>query len=355
MWSIRFCRCKVEFKLECQKGASIESLSITVENSTETHKPEEFCHITCPTIDVIENLLPILKKQQRNFFVDIKAFFPAYYRVKNELMSTALSGEYLVEESIVMSQKPSIKKRGSPFRSPATQRHQESLARGSPPPHTRHFVASSNTVSIMDSLNIDPPKSSSPHVSPFKKGYKRAGSTKARYKDLNAYEEELDFGDKRASIRSDPGDRKREGSGLFNRSPKGSHTSTPVRKSLPHRVGSSFEDSDSSPSRSGKEGSVFSFNEGSNSPGGSSGSPKSPVRVRKVVGITKNEISQPSDVKHYIPTIPDDVVIKNHFTVKYSGGEGEKAGYHRCMESSIRLKVRPSLYFSEFRVSSSEG
>lgn len=271
-------------------------------------------------------------------------------------MSTALSGEYPVEESYVLSQKPSIKKRGSPFRSPATQRHQESLARGSPPPHTRHFVASSNTLSIMDSLNIDPPKSSS-HTSPLKKGYKRAGSTKTRYKDLNAYEEELDFGDKRASIRSDPGDRKREGSGLFNRSPKASQTSTPVRKSLPpYRMGSSFEDSDTSPSRFGKEGSVFSFSEGSNSPGGSSGSPKSPVRVRKgVVGITKNEISQPSDVKHYTPTIPEEVIIKNHFTVKYSGGEGEKAGYHRCMESSIRLKVRPSLYFSEFRVSSSEG
>lgn len=284
--------------------------------------------------------------------------FPAYYRVKNDLMS--LSGDYLVEESTAMSHKLSVKKRGSPFRS--TQRSHEG-AKGSPPPNSLHYVVSSKTVNIMDSLNIDPPKSSSSQVSPLlpKKGYlnfKRAGSTKSRFKDLIAYEEELDYGDKRASIRSDPGDRKRETSGLFNRSPKISATSTPIRKSagVTSRV-SSLEDSDSSPSGLGKEGFVFNFNEDSPGySGGSSGSPRSPVRVRKAaVAITKKEISQPSDVKHCIVNLPEEVAIKSHFTLKYSGGDGEKAGYQRCMESSIKVKVRPSLYFTEFRISKAEG
>ena len=238
----------------------------------------------------------------------------------------------------------------------------------------------SGAPSLVDSLNIDVPQASkvvlsspaSRHpalvhgLSPLrqKRGsltLSGTGSPKSHWQD-----NEWDFNQfthKRASIRSDPGDCKQGGSGLFNRSPRSSRVLTPVHKSpsVASRAGSLLDDPEYSPFTSGIEGAIFTFNDKSGSPrlSGSSTSPKSPAwnPLRKgVAGIKKGTISQPSDLRHNVHAIlPKEVTVVGKFTLKYSGGEGGEAGYHRRMESSIRVKVRPSLYFEEFSIASVEG
>jgi hypothetical protein len=390
-------KCHVEFKLECQKTTSIESLSLTLECSSdkENHKPEEFCHFECPTSDDINSLLPITKTTRRNFFVKINTKFPNYYRVKNDFVynltkQTSHSDRgtpYILEESVLETQRQPFKKKSSPFRSSANKRSQQGNSPPSsspiakrPPEAGRYRLFSKlprehvmpcppgymDTPKLMDSLNIDFPQTSKvdgysslprtkfPSVvdgimSPMahRRGFSRTGSTKSSHWK----ESEWDFNqflDKRASIRSDPGDRKREGSGLLNRSPRSSGMSTPVT-SLTGRTGSLIEDS---------EYSVLEFDR-TNSPRLSGGPQKSPARtnVRKgATSINKNVISLPSDLRHNpLAILPTEVSVLGEFTLRYSGGEGSKVGYHREMVASVRVKVQPSLYFEEFNVALIEG
>ena len=242
------------------------------------------------------------------------------------------------------------------------------------------------TPNLMDSLNIDipkvsnlalaasPPSSSSSllhGISPVlgKRNFStlgRIGSPKTRWQGI--MEDEWDFNqysNKRASIRSDPGERKRDATGFFNRSPRSSEISTPVHKSpsMASRTGGSFDDPvEDSPPRTEGEGAIFTFDDRTGSPRASVGAivpPKSPLKtpLRKGAGvITKGKISQPSDLRHNMANIlPDEVIVKGDFTLKYSGGEGGKAGYYRRMESSVKVKVRPCLYFDKFNIASVEG
>ena len=225
---------------------------------------------------------------------------------------------------------------------------------------------------IVDTLNIDVPQGlkgvftlprghrRSPVVTKREKvGLSRTGSTKFPAKCL----EEWDFNqfdEKRASIRSDPGERKRDGGGVLNRSPRASGVSTPLQKSpsIASRTGS-LADEPISPSRVSRDGgTVFTYDRTS-SPRLSSAGSSSPLRAAGKKGpavIKKNNISLPSDLRHNALTIsPTEVTVLGTFTLKYSGGEGGKAGYHRRTESSIKVKVRPSLYFDSFNIASVVG
>ena len=369
---------------------------------TANHKPDEFCHVTCPTPDAINTLLPIGKNEKRNFLVEIVAKFPTYYRVKNDFVSTLSRQQPYAEHGASMPlpeepipQKIPFKRKGSPAtkRSPPRNSPDGSPVGKQPPeklkdltkhPHHLHMLdqplsapAVVGTPKLMDSLNIDFPKVSkvtsslqtstvpsslihgmSPIVS--KRGIpnlSRVGSTKSSRKHYDEWDFNQ-FMDKRASIRSDPGECKREGGGIFSRSPRGSGISTPLQKS-PSRSGSLFDDTEFSPLKTGKEGGIFTFNNQNSSPRlsvGSLSSQKSPSRTphrKGATAIKKNVISLPSDLRHNTPSIlPTEVPVLASFTLHYSGGEGRKAGYHRRMESSVKVKVCPSLYFDDFHISS---
>ena len=171
------------------------------------------------------------------------------------------------------------------------------------------------------------------------------------------------FGDlKRASIRSDPGDRKRD---MFGRSPLSLGSAMPLMKSpsLASRSGSLHGDGGETPPPQ-QTAQVFSYDHASlprSHRGSGTGSPKSPSHHRPPMrrggtAIKKNVISLPSDLRHNtLAILPTEVVVTGCFTLKYSGGEGGKAGYHRQLESCIQVRVHPSVYFDEFNIASETG
>ena len=357
----------------------------------------------------INSLLPIAKEEEKSFAVKISAIFPTYYRVKNDFVSTLSKQQLCAEQtdnittttgsSSNMSKKKLTfikRSRTGPGNSPpnssspvsrrpiadkAAERHRHNLDSSLPTsPTTPTLVDSLNIevphdikiTSSLSSLSSLPSSSSGLHttvlhsVSPIlskrdmaSRGLVRTGSTKSsspsKKPDVWDFNQ---FMDKRVSIRSDPGERKREGSGLLNRSPRSSGMSTPQQKSP--TLASRSSDGEFSPSKTGKDGPVFTYDT-TNSPQSSRGSyplPKSPLRtpLRKgVTGIKKNTISLPSHVRHNIMSIPEKVSVMSRFTLSYSGGEGRKAGYHRRMESSVHITIRPSLCFENFNIASVIG
>jgi hypothetical protein len=400
--------CEVEFRMMCQKETPVESLSLGIETTTANpnHKPEELCLITCPPPEVVNSLVPFGRKEHRTFVVHIKAKFPTYYRVKNDFVST-LSRQQpctdqtqsnIVEDGGVsfLTKKLPAYRVASPFRSTAIKKvsgSSASVAKQSlleQPARQVHGLDSSlPSPTLVDSLNIDVPVRTSSVASypsssdslplsiihgisplPRKKGrgmgVARTGSTRSTHNRRLAKYDEWDFnqfGDlKRASIRSDPGDRKREGSGVLTRSPVSSGGSTPLLKSpsLASQTGSFAGDGELSPSSVSCDGPAFVY-EHLSLPRPSRGSPKSPAHRPPVVrkggsGIKKNNISLPSQLRHNtLAILPNEVAVTARFTLNYSGGDGGKAGYHRQMESSVKVRVHPSLYFDDFGISADPG
>lgn len=384
-------------------------------STAANHKPEDFCTMTTPTTEELNALLPFARKEHRTFSVRIVAKFPPYYRVKNDFVSSLSkqisavslnsSSSGVVEDggvSFVAKKFPSNPRKLSPFRGSV----KKATPNGSPaisrpfrlPGQLEELGSSLPSPTLVDSLNIEVPHirtssdiSSLPSsaeslpapvynsVSPLprkrgrgSRGVARTGST--RQNRVLGYEEEWDFDqyDQRASIRSDPGERKREvGRVLSAQSTQSSCDSTPLRKSssLASRSDSLASGGDTellSPplpsSQPTREGVDFAYNHSSlpRSPRNSS-SPKSPAHPRNQyrrgpgVSIKNKVISNPSDLRHHVTVLPYDITLVAKFTLNYSGGEGAKVGYHREMESYVKVKVHPSLYFDDFNVTPEQG
>ncbi|CAI8031983.1 Trafficking protein particle complex subunit 9, partial [Geodia barretti] len=396
--------CEVEFRMMCQKDTPVESLSLGVETSpgNPNHKPEELCLITCPPPEVVNSLVPFGRKECRTFVVNVKAKFPTYYRVKNDFVSTLSKQQPCIDQTqtnivedggIFLAKKLPESRVASPFRSTAIKKasgSSASVAKRSlleqPARHVHGLDSSLPSPTLVDSLNIDVPVRTSsdisypsssdslsvPGISPLTRkkgrdrGVARTGSTRSTHNRKLAKYDEWDFNQyddlKRASIRSDPGDRKREGSGVLTRSPVSSGGSTPLLKSpsLASRTSSLAGDGELSPSGVSCDSAAFVY-EHSSLPRPSRGSPKSPGHRPPVVrkggsGINKNNISLPSQLRHNtLAILPTEVAVTARFTLNYSGGDGCKAGYHRQMESSVKVRVHPSLYFDDFGISAYPG
>ena len=169
------------------------------------------------------------------------------------------------------------------------------------------------------------------------------------------------FGNQRASIRSDPGDRKRETSSLSSRSPTSSGNTTPLRKSpsLASRTGSLTGDGETSPPQQSTP--TFAYNHSSLPRPSKTAPPKSPSHYRPQIrrgptNFKKNAISAPSDLRHNtLAILPTEVAVTNLFLISYSGGDGGKAGYHRQIESTVKVRIHPSLYFDDFNITAETG
>ena len=169
---------------------------------------------------------------------------------------------------------------------------------------------------------------------------------------------DFDQYDKRASIRSDPSDRKRDGlSPALSHSPKHTTSPLPVQKSpsantVLYRMGRQH---DSLPRPGGK--SNFYDRDSPRLSGGLSKASSRTATRRSGGGITKENISGPTGPPlHKKPNmLLKGVTVKGNFTFKYSGGEGEEVGYHRQMVATVEVRVHQSLYFDEFHVSTVDG
>lgn len=174
-------------------------------------------------------------------------------------------------------------------------------------------------------------------------------SVKGAHKRVGLDYEDVVFGlDKRASIRSDPGDRDK---GKFrslkfasvssHTSPTSSFTSIPTLPiAIPHTVQATEHDAGGNLSSDsfGKSGQGLARNQGSK---GSKGRT-----------IAKMNISLPKGPLY--KESPKKVKVVGEFVFEYSGGEGAALGYYREAEANVSVVVRPCLLFEKFDISSSD-
>ena len=239
--------------------------------------------------------------------------------------------------------------------------------------------------SLMDSLNLDHPllnsrtnsgtlpnmraSTSSNKQNSFVRS-KKTGSSRSGYSKKLGVESGWDYEgviiglDKRASIRSDPGDRDQGkvmkahvGSGSVHTSPTSSmmaiqsDTSYPIN--IPHSTNTSHSDLHSSPIlKPGSEPITKTQslirNTSLQSKGGGS------VRGGRP-SINKGNISLPTGPLYKeVPTPPKKMKVTGDFLFKYSGGQSLAEGYYREAEANMSVVVQPCLLFEQLDISNSE-
>lgn len=240
------------------------------------------------------------------------------------------------------------------------------------------------STSLMDSLNLDHPllntrtnSSTLPRLggraSPsglsqkqnnLVRSKKNKGGGGGFQKSVGLYYDDVIFGlDKRASIRSDPGDRE-QGKSRVHKSQMGgsSHTSptssiTGIHTDATHPI--NIPHSKHSVEQEGSGNSTIKV--GSDSFGKSPGNNLSRNASLQSKGskgrggINKGNISLPKgplykEVLHS----PKRVKVVGEFLFEYSGGQGAAEGYYRETEANVSVLVRPCLLFEQFDVSSSD-
>lgn len=240
------------------------------------------------------------------------------------------------------------------------------------------------STSLMDSLNLDPPLlnaransstlpnlggRSSPSSSSHKYGslIRSAKKTKGSGYPKNsglAYDDVIFGLDKRASVRSDPGDREQGERGKFRlpRSHVGgsSHTSPtssvttisaaasdstqPI--SIPHSSHLTEHEVSGSP--------IFKIGSDSLKSQGFTKNASSQNRGSKGRGnITKGNISLPKGPL-YKEVVHKKVKVVGEFVFEYSGGEGVAQGYYREVEANISVVIRTCIMFEQFDIGNSD-
>ena len=249
-------------------------------------------------------------------------------------------------------------------------KHGQSIA---PSDSTPSAIVPDFDSNLMSSLNLEVPSASvlsSSSPSSFSHHYFQHGispkfvmkgsflSRSPKFSHRTEEQDEWDFDQysKRASIRSDPGDRKRDGlSSALSHSPKHVTNPVPVQKSPSaatglYRTGRLHDTLPRSKGESNKDSSP-------RLPGGPFKASSRLTTRRSGGGITKQNISAPTGPPtHKKPNmLLKGVTVRGIFTFKYSGGEGEEAGYHRQMSATVDVRVHQSLFFDEFHVSPADG
>lgn len=236
--------------------------------------------------------------------------------------------------------------------------------------------------SLMDSLNLDTPlldaRSNSSTLPNFERSSPSSSSHKAnslrRVKDKKSkvgnlkrvldIDEDIFGLDKRASVRSDPGDRERREkgnkfrglkshmSGSSHTSPTSSIASIPTDASQPISIPHRSIDHDVS-------GSGPLFKTGSDS----FGKGQVPLQATNSQGksakgratINKMNISLPKGPLYKeVVQSPKKSRVIGEFRFQYSGGEGAVEGYYREAEASVSVEVRPCLLFEQFDISNTD-
>ena len=206
----------------------------------------------------------------------------------------------------------------------------------------------------MDSLSLECPLAISEESSAFQfhqttsksMRISRSLGKRNRQSDFDTLAYLIDDIDKRASIRSDPGDI--QGRQRFNRKGLASDFKLTFRKSEKAAVGLATMSSDGSTTS-------IELDSERSSPIQRT-SPVTQVSSTKSSGkkFVKGSISSPMGPVYRCETPERKVVlrkeIKGTFVVEYSGGVGEKEGYYREAVIDFTANVKPSVKFETFDV-----
>lgn len=222
------------------------------------------------------------------------------------------------------------------------------------------FDVRSNSNTLPHSLGRSSPSSSAHKASSLRRTKKPKGSGFQKRAGLD-YDDVIFGLDKRASVRSDPGDRERREKGKFlkyvggssHTSPTSSITSIATDTSLPISIPQHSVDRDTS-------GSPL-FKLGSESAG------KGQVQARNVnlqgrsnlksgrAPINKLNISLPTGPLYKeVVQSPKRAKVVGEFRFEYSGGEGAGEGYYRETEATVAVNVSPCLLFEQFDISNTD-
>ena len=438
---------RVSFKLaegngECTAPLTLPPPShhhtLTLSPSHHHSLTDDFCLFSWDS-ECLQTLVPLSKEQVGAFLMTISARIPSWFRVLNDQLTTGVSKPAYFHHhgNISASTISSGGGRASfqSFESPPA------LGGGSSSPHsstsydstsssptlspvakrprnqTNLHVASSASSegseqrnALVESLDLDHPAFSGkskrhsnsatlPHSgcsSPVET-QKRA-STLQRTPKINRknvvgardnlgefdYDKVFFPDDKRASIRSDPGDRTRpplsgtrHSTSARSRKQKvatGLDVTNSKPMSVPRneaRLASQYGGSPiletavgASSSSSGKP-STFSVESEIHRPQGkfitpltrSTATRNQSTSARKPSSsISKGLISTPfGPLFKEVPRAPSETKVVGRFSIEYSGGAGGREGYCRSTETSVTVFVRPALVFERFEISGIEG
>lgn len=217
-------------------------------------------------------------------------------------------------------------------------------------PETEAFAIPSS--SLIGSLSLEHPAlfdsriKKTPHTLPST-SEKRTSTQRREPKPTANFFDDYDFdrfSDKRASIRSEPGDE-------FSTPPARHRFSLKPRVVASNSVPIPKSESVTATLASlGDERSMFEPLTGKNT----SSLPR--TINRRSTPITKGNISLPTGpLRRAVPHPPQRKQVYGQFVLEYSGGEGGAEGYYREVTTKVTVNVKPSLIFGQFEVKVVEG
>lgn len=346
---------------------------------------EKYCHFTWNQ-EELASVVPLCRNQCASILVSLHAHVPTGFRlISDTLVGNTRPALFSETGGIVplMTTPPNGTSSGSSGRS-ITPNSSPVIKRGQRKASTEGLTRTERTgSSLMDSLNLDTPhtrsnsntlpnldRSSPPSISHQKTNSLRrskkpkVGSQKGGVFDID----DVIFGlmeNKRASVRSDPGDRERKEKpsrfrslkshvgGSSHTSPTSSISSLPPADhsqpiSIPPHTGD--QEANGSPlfkpgsDSLGKGGQVLNRNLSSQG-----------KSAKGRVGINKMNISLPTGPLYKeVVQSPKKSKVIGKFRFQYTGGEGAAEGYYREAEASVSVEVRPCLLFEQFDISNTE-
>ena len=353
---------------------------------------DEFCHFSWDA-GPLNSSLPLISNRKYSLCVSVKASIPYYYRLISDFTNTVLRQPHFSEAEEVKtipqgtaqelsqttdsnvaagsSTTSSLKRGQRTFQTLLGHRRKpsnEGLERGG----SKQTRSGS---SLMESLNLDHPLMDSRHSntvpnmvrsSPARSSYKgtrfkKNDSSKGsgQQKKSNHVNSMLDYDDvilgldKRASVRSDPGERDQGDRGKsklkisrvgvsYHTSPTSSSTAIASDSMRPVNIFGSIESDGTSSDSSAKTQSLkrnISFQ-------------ASNPKVRP--NINKGNISLPTGPLYKaVPQPPKRVKVVGEFVFDYSGGKSASEGYYREGGANVSVFVRPCLLFDLFDMKSS--
>lgn len=351
---------------------------------------EEYCDF-CWDKDLLASMIPLCRNKPSSITVSLHAHLPTGFRLIGDTAAGNTRPALFSETGGVVP----LTARGS---SPAGVDLPPSLSMASSSPSARSVTPNSSpsikrlaghqrkasnggldrrertSSSLMDSLNLDTPllldarsKSSTlphNHSSPgsshktnsMRRNKKAKGSGFPKRLGLD-YDDVILGLDKRASIRSDPGDREHRGKGRGGKYVGESSHTSPTASIMSVAADSSMPINIPQHSDRWEMGGSALFKTGSDSFGkGQQLQARNVSRtVRNRAPINKLNISLPTGPLYKeVVQSPKRASVVGKFRFEYSGGEGAAEGYYREIEASVAVTVWPCLLFEQFDISNTD-
>lgn len=347
---------------------------------THTHTyTEGYCEFSWDE-NSINSFLPLKKGKVGTVVVTIATKVPSWYHIIKDTVGISvlshkdgglvtLSGQGSPSPDVLQSSSSSAS--NTPNSSPIMKRPRG--ARGWPAKRKSSEDSSYSGSSLMESLNLDHPSFSLKGTKTLPSIPRRLAYPQSKAQSLGRHQKppgrddglmdveaalDLDsMSNKRASVRSDPGDR--DNRPARNR-PKPDSKPIPIPKTdsitaasrIPE-IGSVIE---SSPIPEPRLGHTPTHQRMSSHPKFTSGIRVGSLKIgpghrRQVAPLHKGVISEPlGPVFKELPRLPNNEMVTGEFKVEFTGGQGAEEGFYREVVSKVPVTVRPCVMFEQFDI-----